>query len=334
VKYFSLSLRSCPVVLAFSLILVVSACGTSARTLQNRPATTLCQTGTSNCPLSKTPTPTPCPPTAPHCKPTPTPTPCIFSSGAPCQIVQRHEVTTVVPSGQQVETGASCNGDEQMVGGGYYIAGYQINADGSFPDFPGSWGAIVYNTSTQAMDITAFVDCLQAPFSIGESMVSGPTVTVVAGSSGGSTASCSPGSVVTGGGFEMFPGSAGYMYDDLSLGNAWVIQVRATTANIHVTSYAMCAMAHIASAAPGVFSLTIPAAGAAGAAAHCAVPSLVSSGGYQYGGINEDLFDIDSPASVTAASPTVITEWLLGGNNESSTSASTIAITATCVDIV
>jgi hypothetical protein len=263
----------------------------------------------------------------------PSPTP----ASLPAQMIERHDSTVTVLPGATEVSGAKCSGvGEYMVGGGYYIAGYSINALASYPSSEESWTATVTNTSSMPMQLTAFVDCLQTSVTVDATIIRGSPISVPLSSdpttSTLAAALCPDGSVLTGGGFVVSPALTGFVAwsapgtadtrpPGSTGGNDWLVLAHATTAAMTVTPYAVCAAHHLSATVPHPYvTLAIPASGNAGIAEVCPAgdPLLTSGGFVETTAPHGALFDIDSPASVTASSGEPITEWLVGGTNAGS----------------
>src|SRR6266567_4423320 len=93
-------------------------------------------------------------------------------------IIQRHGAEVPVAPGSTAISNSSCQGKEQMVGGGYYITENKVSADVSYPGTQNSWVATLHNTTHKTQHITAFVDCAVADFTINTRLIIGEIATV------------------------------------------------------------------------------------------------------------------------------------------------------------
>jgi hypothetical protein len=238
-------------------------------------------------------------------------------------IIQRHGSAIAVSPGSSATSSISCEGNEQIVGGGYYISGDKGSAVVSYPSSLESWVSTLHNTTNKAQQISAFVNCLQANFSIRSKLIIGTVQGVNAG--GGNktltvVAQCPSGSILTGGGYltETFTGTIDTSAPDNDQ-NQWLV-VAHTTGNgsMKVQSFAICATAHLKAISPRLHSaFTIPAGKDVSSTYSCPENALLTSGGYTTADATapEAFYAISSPDTVSVSSPGPVTQWMIGGTS-------------------
>ncbi len=237
-------------------------------------------------------------------------------------IIQRHGAEVSVAPGSTGTSNSSCRGKEQMVGGGYYIAGNKVSADDSGPSGQHSWVATLSNTTQKTQHITAVVNCVVADFTINTKIIAGETTAV--NSKDGSKmlivrARCPDGSVLTGGGYlTNLNGMVEVSAPDKDQ-NQWLIIFHSLGKKpTAVQSFAICATAHLSALLPRPHSeFTIAGGGDAHSTKSCPKDTLLTSGGYATSDVSVPgaSYAINSPDSVTASSPRPVTQWLIGGSN-------------------
>jgi hypothetical protein len=240
-------------------------------------------------------------------------------------IFQRHGSQVPAGPGNIVTSSISCQSNEQMVGGGYYIAGRNVSVDDSYPSSQISWIATLHNTTHHVEYITAFVDCLVANFSVGVKIIVGENVGADASQVGktvSARAQCPTGSVLTGGGYltETPNGTV-----DVSVSependqNQWLVSSHSLVKKVmKVQAIAVCATAHLSSVLPrSHVRFTIPASGDASSIGSCPSNTLLTSGGYATSdtSVPSNFYDVSSPDSISVASPGPVTQWLVKGSN-------------------
>jgi hypothetical protein len=207
------------------------------------------------------------------------------------QMVERHRPAVTVPVGADGTATASCTGGEQLLGGGYEVSAPGTIPFASFPSAADTWTARVHNRASAPLQLTAFADCLQAPFSVGAAIVTGtpdtgfppPSAHVEANAD----AECPIGSTLTGGGFQLTGDGNGYIWNlrpwrNPTRWDVWVAIGLAVTGPITVSAYAVCASAHLVNPPDPhpSFPFTIPAMGSAGSTASCPTGQVLTAGGY------------------------------------------------------
>ncbi len=113
------------------------------------------------------------------------------------KVVQRSAQSDQVPVGESGTVTATCEQHEQLLSGGYYVNAWEAAANvvASYPSSKDSWTVTDDNTlGPSSVSITAYANCLQAPYSVGLRLMSStPLATKV---------DCPAGAVMTGGGFQ------------------------------------------------------------------------------------------------------------------------------------
>lgn len=238
-------------------------------------------------------------------------------------VIQRHGAEIPVSPGSSATSNSSCQGKEQMVGGGYYIAGNKVSADVSYPSTQNSWVATLRNTTHKTLHITAFVDCLVADFTINTKLIIGENAGV--NSNDGSKmltvrARCPDGSILTGGGYltETLSGTVEVSSPDKDQ-NQWLVISHSLGHNpMKVQSFAICATAHLSAMLPRLHGeFTIAGGADAQSTKSCPEDALLTSGGYATSDVSVPgtSYAVNSPDSVAVSSPGPVTQWLIGGSS-------------------
>lgn len=91
------------------------------------------------------------------------------------QLVRRSAQGNNVPGGKIGMVTATCKPGEQMLSGGYYVYAWEAEANvvASYPSDQNAWTVTDDNTHSTDLTITAYANCLQAPYSVGLRLVSG-----------------------------------------------------------------------------------------------------------------------------------------------------------------
>jgi hypothetical protein len=207
------------------------------------------------------------------------------------QVVERHQRAVTVPVGADGVATASCASGEQLLGGGYELSTGGTVPFASFPSAANTWTVRVHPRTGGPLQLTAFADCLQAPFDVGATIVTGasdtgnppPSTHVEANTA----AECPSGTTLTGGGFQLTGDDNGYVWDlrpshNPALWNAWVAIGFVLTGPITVTPYAVCARTHLSNPPDPhpSFPFTIPAMRNAASSASCPSGQVLTAGGY------------------------------------------------------
>jgi hypothetical protein len=238
-------------------------------------------------------------------------------------IIQRHGSAVTVNPGSSATSSVSCEGKEQIVGGGYYISGAKGSASVSYPGSLTSWISTLHNTTNKTQQISAFVNCLQANFSIRSKLVIGTGEDVnAAGESKALTAiaQCPSGSILTGGGYltETFQGTIDSSAPDKNQ-NQWLVVAHTTgSGSMKVQSFAICATAHLTAIYPRLHTnFTIPAGKDASSTYSCPENALLTSGGYTTVDVTAPgaFYAISSPDALSVSSPGPVTQWMVGGTS-------------------
>jgi hypothetical protein len=238
-------------------------------------------------------------------------------------IIQRHGSAVVVSPGSSATSSISCEGNEQIVGGGYYISGDKGSAEVSYPSSLTSWVSTLHNTTNKTQQISTFINCLQSSFLIRPKLIIGNVEGENANGGNKSltvVAQCPSGSVLTGGGYltETFQGTIDSSAPDKDQ-NQWLV-VAHTTGNdsMKVQSFAICATAHLKAISPRLHSeFTIPAGKDASFTYSCPENTLLTSGGYTTVDATAPgaFYAISSPDTISVSSPGPVTQWMIGGTS-------------------
>ena len=253
------------------------------------------------------------------------PPPAATSTLTSATIIQRHGSQVPAGPGNIATSSVSCQSNEQMVGGGYYLAGRNVSVDDSYPSSQISWIATLHNTTHHVDYITAFVDCLVANFSVGVKIIVGENVGVDASQVGktlSARAQCPTGSILTGGGYltEAPNGTVNVSVSEPENDqNQWLVISHSLVKKvIKVQALAVCATAHLSAVLPrSHVTFTIPSSGDASSVGSCPSNTLLTSGGYATSdtSIPSNFYDVNSPDSISVASPGPVTQWLVKGSN-------------------
>jgi hypothetical protein len=236
-------------------------------------------------------------------------------------IVQRHSSAISVSPGSSATASISCQGNEQLVGGGYYIVGAKGSATVSYPSSLVSWIATLHNTTKKTQRISAFINCLVASFSIRPKLILGGVQGTNAGAKALTVmAKCPGGSVLTGGGYltEMFQGTVDTSAPDKSQ-NQWLVMAHATgRGSMSVQSFAICATAHLKAIYPRLHSdFTISPGRDNNFTYACPENALLTSGGYTTNNATTPsvFYGVSSPDSIDVSSPGPVTQWVISGTS-------------------
>jgi hypothetical protein len=257
-------------------------------------------------------------------------TPAMHPMLPPYQIVQRN-ANIILPSGAQGSVVAKCQAGEQLVGGGYTIEGGALFPDDNFPlSSVTAWSVRVDNTTAAVVRVTAFADCLQAPFSAGEIIVNGTTVNVAPPATAVSATNCPAGATVTGGGWSMnisAPTGRVFFSVPASSFTAWGVAIIAVTGPLNVRSIALCSTLNLTGAT--VVNKVFPVGPGATVAttATCPAGTHVSLGGFRFNPSVNMVPTWDSPEKPTTPSGTPIVQWFSQQTNLT-------AVNQTAVDVV
>jgi hypothetical protein len=248
---------------------------------------------------------------------------------APYQIVQRHVAPIVIAPGTPARTIAACMSGEQLVGGGYTVDGGNVFPTDNRPISLTAWLVQAFNSTPAPIQVTAFADCLQAPFSAGEVIVNGPTVAVVPPNAATSVATCPAGATVTGGGWSMdISAPTGRVFFSLpsSSFNAWGVAIVATSGSINARSVALCSTLNLTGNSIVSNPLTIPPLSNAVTSVSCPAGTHLSSGGFRIAPGQNVIPVWDSPEKPLSPSGTPVVQWL---NQDANLTAATV----TTVDV-
>jgi hypothetical protein len=242
----------------------------------------------------------------------------------PYQIVQRHAGSITIPPGGRQRTIASCMASEQLVGGGYTVDGGNVFPTDNRPISLTGWLVLAFNSTPAPIQVTAFADCLQAPFSAAEVIVNGPTVSAVPPNTNLSVATCPAGATVTGGGWSMditAPTGRPFFSLPSSSFNAWGVAIVAVTGSINARSVALCAQLNLTGNSIVSNPLTIPPLSSATTAVGCPAGTHLSSGGFRIAPSLNVIPVWDSPDKPLSPSGTPVVQWL---NQDANQTAATV----------
>jgi hypothetical protein len=256
---------------------------------------------------------------------------CAGPGGSPSTVVQRHSSPVTVAASSDGIANATCTSGEQMLGGGYLLSEHEVVPSLNAPSGSAIWKVSVHNPLASAFQVTAFADCLQASFSAGSTIVTS-TPGLLEGGFVQAGAPCPSGAVVTGGGFEMTPPDAGYVWVSrpaLRDFNAWIAKAMPLSGSVTLQAYAICASAHLSdpltTTPHPTFDFPIGGATFAQSTAPCPPGQVLTQGGFE----DRDALDasgltlVRPPVRVNLDAPTVdaadtvgtIASWDVGGYN-------------------
>lgn len=240
--------------------------------------------------------------------------------------------TVNVANGSSGTVTASCQGSDQLVGGGYYIqdSNQLYNGESSYPSSANSWTASASNNTSQTMTLWAYADCLHANFSVGIQIVS-DTVSVPVQMTRTANAACPAGSVVTGGGFKTTPGNTGWVIASNPgiTPPGWGVATQAQFGGIIEIAYALCATKNLAQGGNPSTTFSVPASSAGQNSLGCGSGQLLTGGGYSDIGtasFGNNLYYLDGPSSNFST-------WFAEVYNRDSTSSHTASVWADCVTV-
>jgi serine/threonine protein kinase len=237
-----------------------------------------------------------------------------------------------VAKGSSNSVTASCQGNDQLVSGGYYIqdTNQLYNGESSYPSSSNSWTASASNNTSQTMTLWAYADCLHANFSVGIQIVNN-VVSVPVQMTRTAIVACPSGSVVTGGGFKTTPANAGWVIatNPGTTPVGWGIASQAAFSGITQVVYALCATKNLALASTPSANFTVSASSAGQNSLACGAGQLLTGGGYSdidSGAFGNNLYYLDGPSSD-------FSHWFAEVYNRDSTSSHTASVWADCVTV-
>jgi hypothetical protein len=198
------------------------------------------------------------------------------TSFAVVQVVQRSAQSDQVPVGKSGTVTATCQSGEQLLSGGYYVYAWEAAANvvASYPSAQDSWTVTDDNTSGPSyVSITAYANCLQAPYSVGLRLVSSTSQS--SSTSQATTVDCPSGTVRTGGGFQ----AAGGIAASTPTAHGWSI-----TPGVVGKVFALCATERLraAPATSATFTTKMVFGSPQSGSAHCQEGQIVTGGGYSF----------------------------------------------------
>jgi len=232
-------------------------------------------------------------------------------------------------AGAALTVSASCQGGEQMLGGGYNIgsSNHGYSAASSYPSSPTTWTVSAVAAGPDSLELQTYVGCLNANYSLGIQIVP-VTFAVAAGSAPQpASAACTDG-VVTGGGAHI-TGSGAVLAESAPAAGlkGWNVVATAGSGGTKGTAYALCAV-HNLNAAPSTSrTFSIPSNSDKSADLACAANQWLTSGGFSNVDPSADgknVFELNGPTADYS-------RWFLQGHNLDSASAHGVTIWAVCV---
>ncbi len=191
------------------------------------------------------------------------------------QVVRRDAQGDNVPGGKIGMVTATCEPGEQMLSGGYYVYAWEAEANvvASYPSGPNAWTVTDDNTHGTDLTITAYANCLQAPYSVGLRLVSSTSLS--SGTPQATTIACPSGAVLTGGGFQVAGGIAALT----PTAHGWRIMPGGVG-----KVFALCATERLraAPATSATFTTKMVFGSPQGGSAHCPDGQIVTGGGYSF----------------------------------------------------
>ncbi len=232
-------------------------------------------------------------------------------------------------AGAALTVSASCQGGEQMLGGGYNIGSndHGYSAASSYPSSPTTWTVSAVAAGPDSMELQTYVGCLNANYSLGTQIVP-VTFEVAAGSAPQPVSAACANGVVTGGGAHI-TGAGAILADSAPAAglNGWNVVATAGSGGTKGTAYALCA-AHNLDAVPSTSrTFSIPSNSDKSADLACAANQWLTSGGFSNVDPSADgknVFELNGPTADYS-------RWFLQGHNLDSASAHGATIWAVCV---
>ena len=196
---------------------------------------------------------------------------------AAVKLVQRSAQSDKIPVGKIGTVVATCQPGEQLLSGGYYVYAFEAAASvvASYPSGQDAWTVTDDNTHGPSyVQIIAYANCLQAPYSVGMRILSS-TSQPVGNTFQETSVACPSGAVITGGGFQAAGGVAASM--PTSRGWRGVLSGPGKVFALCATQHAQAASARSASfTTQNVFGP--PQNGEA----QCEAGQVVTGGGYSF----------------------------------------------------
>jgi len=232
-----------------------------------------------------------------------------------------HQVvgSQVIQIGQTGSLSASCASGEQLLSGGFYVYAFEQAAFGvsSYPSAADTWTVSVDNTGPSSDELTVYVYCLQADYSLGTTIIqaANPGTGLV-------TASCPAGSTLIGGGHA---GTKSVVTTSAPNGNGWQTD--------DGTAYALCATQNVITTSLASATFTTPTnSTASGATSTCPSEQYASGGGFSGPMTNSTPVYISSAGS---GGGNTSTGWgVAAGDGGSQNTITVWAICASLPDVV
>jgi hypothetical protein len=231
--------------------------------------------------------------------------------------------------GAALTVSASCQGGEQMLGGGYNISGsdHASSAQSSYPSGPATWMVSTVGAGSATFELQTYVGCLHANYSLGIQIVPTTFAVTAGGASQPLSAACA-GGVVTGGGAHI-TGSGALLADSAPTSGlkGWNVVATAGSSSAKGTAYALCATHNLDAGPSTSRAFTISSNNDNGADLACAAGQWLTSGGFSNVDPSADgknVYPLNAPTADYS-------RWFLQGHNLDAASAHGALIWAVCV---
>jgi hypothetical protein len=216
---------------------------------------------------------------------------------------------------------ASCGKGEQLLGGGY-TATASVAPAASYSASPNTWTVTLHNTLPATLTLTAFADCLQAPFSVAASSATSTPVNIAKDSEQEALATCPAGAYVTGGGYLTNPDLTGYIRASGPGAGLWDVDAVASGGALTLTTFAVCASANLYVPYPPPHSdMLVPLGGSNSTSLTCPKDQLLTSGGFADITLGPPVVSTNEPVSTSPSGLGKLDEWTFTARN-ANTSAS------------
>ncbi len=191
---------------------------------------------------------------------------------------------SILTGGSNQTVSVSCQGNEQMLGGGFLShnpggdppAHPSFTPDASYPSAANTW-TVTSGATGYALNLTAYASCLQANYTLGLQIVHNQ---LALSSSQDLQATCPGGGVVTGGGFKLVPGGDfGRIDSSGGFNSGWDAHVH-TSVSSTADAWAICATTNLHLDAQNLTSVSVALNAIGMESVGCGSGNLLTSGGY------------------------------------------------------
>jgi serine/threonine protein kinase len=239
---------------------------------------------------------------------------------------------SILPYSDQ-SVSATCQDNEQMVGGGWNSDSGPAFIRQSYPSSKNTWKAAAYNETSSKITLTAYAICLKVNFDAGMQIVSSSVSTISGVLNTVNTslsATCPTGTIVTSGGFLSSPGLTSTTTPALSssfpTSTGWTITGWSSGLNETFQAYAMCSTSHLQFVTYSKSNLTIVPKNSSSTALTCHT-GLMTGAGFAN---SPDTLNINAltlqPSAVSPSSGFGYAGFSMNGDNTNSVSVIGICV--------